>query len=140
MSKEKQQKENKFYITKAWTAAFLIVIGGMIAIYVFRIKTKGTSFEDDLRNIGTIMPLFIYVSTVVTETGEIIIMLGKAIYEKIQENKQAKIEKAIAKGESNVIHALTKLAKDSKGGITVEQAIEKYEAQNGNTDSGNTTS
>ena len=140
MSKEQQQNGNKFYITKAWTVAFLIVIGGLIAIYVFRIKPKGTTFEEDLRNIGTIMPLFIYVSTVATETGEIIIMLGKAIYEKIQENRHAKIQKAIAQGESNVINALTKLAKASKGGITVEQAIETYEAQNGNTDSGNTSS
>ena len=86
------------------------------------------------------MPLFIYVSTVVTETGEIIIMLGKAIYEKIQENRQAKIEKAIATGESKVINALTNLAEASKGEITVEKAIEQYKAQNGNTDSGNTTS
>ena len=51
-------------------------------------------------------------------------MLGKAIYEKIQENRHAKIQKAIAQGESNVINALTKLAKASKGEITVEQAIE----------------
>ena len=56
-------------------------------------------------------------------------MLGKAIYEKIQENKQAKIEKAIATGESKVINALTNLAKASKGGITVEKAIEQYKAQ-----------
>ena len=51
-----------------------------------------------------------------------------------------KYRKQIAQGESNVINALTKLAKASKGGITVEQAIETYEAQNGNTDSGNTSS
>ena len=86
------------------------------------------------------MPLFIYVSTVVTEILEVFYMLGKAIYEKIQENKQAKIEKAIATGESKVINALTHLAEASKGEITVEKAIETYKAQNGNTDNGNTTS
>ena len=83
------------------------------------------------------MPLFVYVSTVVTEIGELIIMLGKAIYEKIQENKKAKIEKAIATG---VINTLTNLAKDGKGEMTVEQAIETYKAKNGNTDTGNTAS
>ena len=61
-----------------------------------------------------------------------------AHYEKIQENRQAKIEKAIATGESKVINALTNLAEASKGEITVEKAIEQYKAQNGNTDSGNT--
>ena len=140
MMKEKQQKENNFYITKAWTVAFLIVIGGMIAYYLIWVKPKDTNLKEGLRNIGTIMPLFVYVSTVVTEIGELIIMLGKAIYEKIQENKQAKIEKAIATGESKVINALTNLAKDGKGEMTVEQAIETYKAQNGNTDTGNTAS
>ena len=137
MMKEKQQKENNFYITKAWTVAFLIVIGGMIAYYLIWVKPKDTNLKEGLRNIGTIMPLFVYVSTVVTEIGELIIMLGKAIYEKIQENKKAKIEKAIATG---VINTLTNLAKDGKGEMTVEQAIETYKAQNGNTDTGNTAS
>ena len=140
MIKEKQQKENKFYITKAWTVAFLIVIGGMIVYYLIGVKPKETNLKEGLRNIGTIMPLFVYVSTVVTEIGELIIMLGKAIYEKIQENKQQKIEKAIATGESKVINALTILAKADKGEMTVERAIETYKAQNGNTDSGNTDS
>ena len=58
-------------------------------------------------------------------------MLVKAIYEKIQENKKAKIEKAIA---TEVINVLPNLVKDGKGKMTVNQVIETYRTKNGNTE------
>ena len=134
MRREKQQKENKFYITKAWTVAFLIIIGGMIVYYLIWVKPKDTNLKESLKNIGTIMPLFIYVSTVVTEILEVFYMLGKVLYEKIQENKQAKIEEAITK----VLTALPDNAESVEEKQIVEKAVENYKAKNGGTGNGNT--
>ena len=58
-------------------------------------------------------------------------MLGKAIYAKIKENRQAKIENAIA---TEVINVLTNLVKDGKGKMTVNQVIETYRTKNCNTE------
>ncbi len=61
-------------------------------------------------------------------------MLGRALYEKIQENKQVKIEKAIAKA----LTALPDNAESSEERRIVEKAVENYKAKNGGTGSGNT--
>ena len=61
-------------------------------------------------------------------------MLGKVLYEKIQENKRAKIEEAITK----VLTALPDTAESVEEKQIVEKVVENYKAKNGGTGNANT--
>ena len=61
-------------------------------------------------------------------------MLGKVLYEKIQENKRAKIEEAITK----VLTALPDNAESVEEKQIVEKVVENYKAKNGGTGNANT--
>ena len=102
MNKDKPRKKNELYITREWTISFLVLIALMIVIYVIRVSAKGISLksfielkQQDLLHISTLMPLFIYISSVLTEIGEGIIMIGKALYDNWKEKKEEKREKEL---------------------------------------------
>lgn len=95
MSEEKEKKKNELHITKEWTIAFLILIGAMIAVYVMRVKPKDTTLKQGLLNISALIPLFTYVSSVLTEIGEGIVMIAKALYDNWREKKEKEREREL---------------------------------------------
>lgn len=123
MNTDAPRSKNELYITKAWTISFLTLIALMIVIYVIRVSAKGISLkpfmelkQQDLLHISTLMPLFIYISSVLTEIGEGIIMIAQAIYNNWREKKEQERKKKEQEREKELEAA------------RLEGAQEQYEA------------
>ena len=102
MNENKQGMKKELYITKGWTISFLSLIGLMIIVYLIWLKPKDTNLKQSMSDISTLIPLFTYISSVLTEIGEAIIMIAKAFYdnwrEKRQERRERELEEARLKG------------------------------------------
>ena len=137
-NKEIQLTIQSFIAQAVYTSIGTLFLAVLYAVSCFFFIPPKTSIRDCIKEIGTITPLFIIVSTIAVEGGVRIMEWALAKRARRKDEERQRDAKLRVEGENNVINALTNLAKASKGGITVEKAIEQYKAQNGNTDSGNT--
>ena len=92
------------------------------------------SFQNVFVDISRFIPVALAYTGIIIGGIDVIMLLS----DWYANRKQRQIKAAEKRRETEVINALTDIASASKGEITVGQAIEKYKAKNGNTESGNT--
>ena len=99
-------------------------------LYIFFISPK-TDVKTCIKEIGTLTPLFIIVSTIAVEGGVRIMEWAVAKRARRKDEEKRRDAKTRAEGEAKVINALQEA---QKNGIPLEKALETYQSKSTNKD------
>lgn len=114
-----------------WNIIFLVLMAIVIGLYIYhRYSIDGKIEHEDWINVSTLMILFGLICTILTEILEGLIMIGKVIYEKWQEEKENKRKVLKMEGKTDLardIREITKSTEENKLSGAIEKIFESHE-------------